>query len=124
MQVSSTKIHSPMAGKQPEPKPGAVVERSVNKGEDGTTTVSKSLALPNGKTMTSERVVTRNADGFSMHIDKLLPNGRHLVIDVTKTNAVEEPEPTPADETPPADDVGQTAEGDATSGSPETPPAT
>jgi len=90
MQITTMNAHATAAGNHVEQHSGAIVERSRVAGEDGTMTFSKTLTLPNGKTMTSERVMTRDENGFSMHFDKWLPNGRHVVIDVTKTNAVEE----------------------------------
>jgi hypothetical protein len=90
MQVNNANAQATMGGRHADTKPGAVIDRSVTSGANGAVSFSKSLSLPNGKTMTMERSVARDENGFSMHMQKLLPSGRDVVIDVTKTNDVAE----------------------------------
>ena len=97
MQVNNIGVQ-PVAGQ----KQGAVADKTRSVGADGTITFSKSISLPHGRTMTMERVWSHGEGGVSMHMEKLLPNGKNLVIDVTKTNAeVLDPAPaTPEPEAP------------------------
>lgn len=109
-------------GGKPEGKPGAVVTREVTVGEDGSRTTVKSIELPNGKTFTSERVFTRTDAGVTIHTEKTVPSGRHIVIDVTITNGVDEPETEPDEEAEaPTDPVAETPAETPTDSPEETP---
>jgi hypothetical protein len=111
MQVDRVNVHANAAAKANDVKGGAIVQRSVTTDENGGVIFSKSLSLPNGKSMTSERIFSRDDNGFSMRMDKTLPNGRRLIIDVTKTNGVEVTNP-PADDEADAQGIEETTDPD------------